>query len=127
MCFPINITQTIIYVMAVIDSVSFGEAKVNGKIYYSDVVVWWDGKVDMVTKTHQFGMTELLSVLRKKPVAVILGTGLEECVEVLEEVSEEMENRGLMLFVEKTPNAIEIFNGMVSQGKRAVAFLHVTF
>lgn len=113
--------------MVIIDSVSFGEAKVDGKTYYSDVVVWWDGKVEMVVKNHQFGMNELLNLLKKKPDVVVLGTGLEGCVEILEEVEQEIENKGLLFFVEKTPNALEVFNAMVNEGKKAVAFLHVTF
>ena len=113
--------------MVSIDSVSFGEAKVDGKIYYSDVIVWWDGHVELVRKSHQFGMSEILNLLRRKPEAVVVGTGLEQCVEILEEVEQEMENRGVLFFVEKTLNALEVFNALVSEGKKAVAFLHVTF
>jgi len=112
--------------MVKIDSVSFGEVRIDGKDYFSDVVVWWDGKIELVIKNHQFGMNELLNLLKKNPEAVIIGTGMESCVEVLEEVTQEMENRGLMLFVESSRNAIEVFNGLVSEGKKAVAFIHAT-
>ncbi len=112
--------------MVQIGSLSFGEIRIDGKDYYSDVAVWWDGMVELVPKTHRFGMSELFLLLGKKPEAVVLGTGLEGCVEVLEEVEQEMENRGLLLFVEKSLNALEVFNGLVSEGKKAVAFIHVT-
>jgi hypothetical protein len=112
--------------MVRIDSVSFGEVRIDGKDYFSDVVVWWDGKIELVVKSHQFGMSELLNLLKKNPEAVIIGTGMESCVEVLEEVQQEMENRGLMLFVESSRNAVEVFNGLVSEGKKAVAFIHAT-
>ena len=112
--------------MVQIDSLKFGEIKIDGKDYYSDVVVWWDGKIEMVVKTHQFGMSELLNLLKKKPQVVILGTGVESCVEILEEVQMEMENRGLLFFVESSSNALEVFNAMVNEGKKAVAFIHVT-
>jgi hypothetical protein len=112
--------------MVRIDSVKFGEIKIDGKDYYSDVVVWWDGKIELVRKTHQFGMSELLNLLKKNPSVVVLGTGIESCVEVLEEVQQEMENRGLLFFVENSANALEIFNAMVNEGKKAVAFMHVT-
>ena len=112
--------------MVLIDSVKFGEIRIGGKDYYSDVVVWWDGKIEMVVKSHQFGMSELLNLLKKKPQVVVLGTGVEGCVEVLEEVQMEMENRGLMLLVENTTNALEVFNAFVNEGKKAVAFMHVT-
>jgi hypothetical protein len=112
--------------MVCIDSIKFGEIRIDGKDYYSDVVVWWDGKIELVVKKHQFGMSELLNLLKKKPEVVVLGTGVESCVEILEEVQQEMENRGIMLFVENSRNAIEIFNGLVSEGKKAVAFIHAT-
>ena len=112
--------------MVLIDSVSFGEASVDGKTYYSDLVVWWDGKVEFIPKNHRFGMSELLSLLRKKPDVVVLGTGFEQCVQVLEEVEQEVEDRRLLFFAEKTQNAFEIFNAMVNEGKKAVACVHVT-
>jgi len=112
--------------MALIDSVKFGEVRIDGKDYFSDVAVWWDGKVELIIKSHQFGMSELLNLLKRGSEAVVVGTGMEGCVEVMEEVGEEMENRGLLLFVENSRNAIEIFNGLVSQGKKAAALIHST-
>ena len=112
--------------MVRIDSLKYGEIRIDGKDYYSDVVVWWDGKIELVVKTHQFGMNELLNLLKKNPEMVVVGTGIEGCVEILEEVTQEMENRELMLFVENSRNALEIFNALVSEGKKAVAFIHVT-
>jgi hypothetical protein len=112
--------------MVHIDSVKFGEIKVGRKDYYSDVIVWWDGKVELIAKTHQFGMDQLLSVLKKEPEAVVIGTGLEGAVEVLEEVQMEMEDRELPLLVEKTQNALQVFNGLVADGKKAAAYIHVT-
>jgi hypothetical protein len=113
--------------MVIIDSVKFGEIRVNGKDYYSDVVVWWDGTVEMVAKTRQFGAAELARLLRKKPELIVLGIGLEGCAEVLEEAEQEMEDRKLMFFVENTANAIEVFNAFAKEGKKVVAFMHVTF
>jgi hypothetical protein len=112
--------------MVLIDSVKFGEIRIDGKDYYSDVAVWWDGKVELVPKTHQFGMSELLLLLEKKPQAVVVGTGLEGAMDILEEAEEEMENRNLLLFMEKSQNALEVFNGLISEGKKAAAFIHVT-
>jgi len=112
--------------MVRIDSLKYGEIRIDGKDYYSDVVVWWDGKIELVVKTHQFGMNELLNLLKKNPEMVVVGTGIEGCVEILEEVTQEMENMELMLFVENSSNALEIFNALVSEGKKAVAFIHVT-
>jgi hypothetical protein len=112
--------------MVKIDSISFGEIRIDGKDYYNDVVIWWDGKIEVAEKSHRFDMNLLLNLLKKNPEAVVLGTGIEGCVEVLEEVEQELENREIMFFAEKSPNAAEVFNGMVSQGKKVAALIHLT-
>ncbi len=113
--------------MVLIDAVKFGEIKIGGTDYYSDVAVWWDGKVELIIKSRQFGMSELFNLLKRGSEAVVVGTGIEEgSIQVMEEVEEEMENRGLPFFVENSRNALEVFNGLVSQGKKAAALIHVT-
>jgi len=112
--------------MVQIDSVSFGEVKIDGKVYYSDVIVWWDGKIEMIPKSHQFGMSELVRLLKKNPDAIVLGTGLEEAVQILEEVEHKVEDDGIRFFPEKSQNAVEVFNGLVSQEKKAVLQMHCT-
>ena len=112
--------------MVQVDSVSFVEVKVDGKVYYSDLIVWWDGKVEMIPKNHQFGMGELLRLLNKGPEAIVLGTGLEGAVQVLEEVEQKIEDDGIRFFPEKSQNAVEVFQGMLALGKRAVLQIHCT-
>ncbi|MEM5812263.1 MAG: MTH938/NDUFAF3 family protein [Candidatus Aenigmatarchaeota archaeon] len=112
--------------MVRIESVSFGEIRIDGKDYYSDVIVWWDGKVDFVTKSHRFGMSELVRLLKKNPDVIIVGTGMEGSVQIEEEAGQKLEDKGISFFPEKTPNAVEVFNSMVSDGRKAVALLHIT-
>ena len=39
---------------------------------------------------------------------------------------EKAKDKGVKLFHEDTPKAVDIFNAMVATGKKAVAFIHTT-
>ena len=112
--------------MVRIDSTSFGDVIVDGKTYYSDVTVWWNGKVDFRDKMHVFGMKEFLRIVEKKPEAVVLGTGQHGVVQVPDEVMEAADKHKIDLFIETSPKAIKIFNSFITEGKKAVAVIHST-
>ena len=52
----------------------FGELDVDGKIYYSDMIVWWDGEIEFVEKDHVFGMED----------AVMIGKMMHDLLSLLE-------------------------------------------
>jgi hypothetical protein len=112
--------------MVRIDSFKYGEVTVKGKTYYSDVVVFWNGKVKMRKKDHVFGIEEFVHILEKEPEAVVLGTGVADMVRPAPEVRDVAKRKGVKLFVDKPENAVDIFNGLIKDGKKAVAVIHTT-
>ncbi len=112
--------------MVNIDGVKFGELEIDGKIYYSDMVVWWDGKIEFRKKSHIFGMPEFKKVLKRKPNAIVIGTGLAGIVKVSNDVKKIIKSKKIKLFVDVSSNAVDIFNGLVKTGKKAVAIIHTT-
>ena len=112
--------------MPAIDAVSYGEIEIGGKTYYSDVVLWWDGKKAFLPKNHILDADFLASLLKRKPEAVVIGIGLEGSVEILPGVKGTAKKHNVRLFVDKTENAVDIFNGLIARDKKAVAVLHVT-
>ena len=112
--------------MASIQFVKFGEVMVDGKVYYSDMIVWWDGEKEFVTKTHILDMQAFSRLLRKKPDIVVVGTGQQGCVRISDDVRERARDRGIKIFEETSAKAADIFNGLVATGKRVVAFIHTT-
>lgn len=112
--------------MVNIDSVKFGELKIDGKIYYSDMTVWWDGKTEFRIKFHVFGMTEFRKLMKRKPDSIVIGTGIGGIVKVPDDVRKEAKKKKTMIFVDVSGNAIEIFNGLVKDSKKAVAVIHTT-
>jgi len=114
--------------MARINSVKFGEIEIEGKIYYSDMVVWWDGKVQYREKSHIFDVEEFLQLLNRKPNVIVVGRGVGEApqLRINSKVKELAEYRKIDLFGERSEKAVELFNAFVSDGKKAVAVIHTT-
>ena len=112
--------------MVEITNVKFGEIEIDKKIYYSDMIVWWDGKVEFRAKLHEFRMGEFLRLLKRKPEIIVVGTGINGICRVLEEVEQVAKDKGVMIFKELSPKAAEMFNGFVADKKRVVAVLHST-
>lgn len=112
--------------MVKIDSTKFGEIVINRKTYYSDMIVWWDGKVEYRDKTHIFGMSEYLKLMKRKPEAIVIGIGQQGAIKIREEVVRAAEDEKIKLFIDQSPRAVDIFNGLILQKKRVVAVIHTT-
>ncbi len=112
--------------MVRIDSTKFGEITVDGKTYYSDMIIWWDGKVEYRPKSHHFGLEEWVVLAAKKPHIVIIGTGQSGVVEIDERVPELAKQQKVEFWAEPSPRAVQLFNAFIDQGKRVVAVIHVT-
>jgi hypothetical protein len=112
--------------MVKIDSTKFGEITIDGRTYYSDMIVWWDGRTEYRPKSHRFGLDEWAALVKKGPQAVIIGTGQSGVVKIDEKVLELAKSQHIELWCEPSPRAVQLFNAFVGQGKKAVAVIHVT-
>jgi len=112
--------------MPAIDSVKYGEIKIEGKTYYSDMVVWWDKRKAMIKKSHILNFSLAMKLLKRKPEAIVVGIGLKGTVHILPEFLEKLEDKKIKLFVDKTDNAVDIYNALLKEGKKVVAVLHVS-
>ena len=112
--------------MVRIDSTKFGEIVIDGKTYYSDVRVWWDGKVEMRESSHTLEMNEFTALLRKKPEILVVGTGDPGTLKILPEVVQAAEDQKVEIFTETSSKATEMFNAFVADKKKVVAVIHVT-
>ena len=112
--------------MVKIDSTKFGEITIDGKTYYSDVTVYWDGKIEYRTKEHVIDVDEFLKLLEKKVDILIVGTGHEGIVDVSKKVRDLALDRKVKIIELQSPYAIEVFNSYASQHKKVVAVIHTT-
>lgn len=112
--------------MVEITNVKFGEIEIDKKIYYSDMIVWWDGKVEFRMKSHVFDISDFVKLLEHDPEIVVMGTGMNGVCKVTEEVEELAEKKDVRIYKELSPKAAEMFNAFVADKKRVVAVLHST-
>jgi hypothetical protein len=112
--------------MVLIDSVKFGEITVKGKTYYSDALVRWDGRVVLRQKKHIIDMDDFIDMAKAKPEAIVIGTGIHDVVRVSGKFRQEANYRGIRLYTDPSAKAVEMFNGLVAQGRKAVALIHTT-
>lgn len=112
--------------MVSIDFVKFGEVMVDGNVYYSDMIVWWDGEKEFIAKDHILDMEIFARLLRKNPDIVVVGTGQHGMVRVSDEVRHKAKDKGIKIFEETSAKAADIFNSMIASGKNVVAYIHTT-
>jgi hypothetical protein len=104
----------------------FGEVEIDGKTYFSDMIIWWDGRIDYREKSHTVTLKEVASLLDRKPDSLVIGTGMSGVVKVDPKVKELAEQKGIKVYVEESPKAAEIFSSFSKSGKKAIAIIHST-
>ncbi|HEY93174.1 MAG TPA: hypothetical protein G4O17_05465 [Dehalococcoidia bacterium] len=113
--------------MNTIDSYQFGLIVVNGKRYYSDVIIfpdrvrdsWWRKSV------HRLCLDDIAEVIAESPEVLVVGTGSSGLVKVLPEVKQSLDAQGIRLIAEPTSEACNIYNKLC-HSQRVVAALHLT-
>jgi hypothetical protein len=112
--------------MVRIDFVKFGEVMIDGEVYYSDMIVWWDGQREFVPKDHILGTDNFSALLRRKPDIIVIGTGLQGMVKITDEARHLAEEKGIKIFEHTSPEAADLFNAMIADSKNVVAYIHTT-
>ncbi len=110
-----------------IDSYSFGRMVVDEQTYTADLIIfpsriessWW-------RKTgHRLCLQDIEEALEEKPEVIVVGTGFTGLMKVEEEVKREVCSKGILLFIEKTKEAVQKFNE-ISTLKKTVGAFHLT-
>ncbi len=111
-----------------IDYYDFGIIVINGKEYHHDVVItpkgiysdWWR------LEGHRLQLPDVRDFLAEEVDAVVIGTGYNGLMRVDREVIDVFSRRGTEVYVARTKEAVEIYNKLVDEGKKVMAFLHLT-
>jgi hypothetical protein len=114
--------------MVKIDSTSFGFITIDGKTYSHDVIVTSEGKVKegRTEVRHLIGRKEFFDLLFERPEAIVIGSGQGGALEISEEIGRFAKEKGVALTVLPTPEAVKEFNRLCEEGKKVVAYIHVT-
>jgi hypothetical protein len=110
-----------------IESYDFGAMVVDGTKYTADLILlpgriepsWWR------KKGHQLALEDIDDVLQEDIEVLVIGTGFFGLMKVSSEVSQAVLSKGIVLRIEKTPKAAQIFNEFAVHQKTAGAF-HLT-
>ncbi|MBN1799671.1 MAG: hypothetical protein JW822_13935 [Spirochaetales bacterium] len=110
-----------------IDAYSFGQIKVDGRTYRSDVIIypekinsfWWR------KEGHNLGLDDLKEVIDYRPEMLIIGQGKLGVMKVRPEVRRQMLKKGIHLFIARTTQAVQKYNEL-AHTKKVVAALHLT-
>lgn len=113
--------------MPQIEDYRFGQIRIDGTEYTSDVIIYPAGVDDNWWRHegHVLKLRDLTEALEAEPEALVVGTGAHERLKITDEVTEELEAREIELIVLETPDAVERYNELQAE-KRAVAALHLT-
>ena len=110
-----------------VEHYSFGNITIDGQTYTSDVIIypervdssWWR------KQGHNLQIEDLAGVITAEPGVVIIGTGYFGLMKVPKETVSHLEAKGIMVYVERTGKAVELFNEL-QKNKTVIAALHLT-
>ncbi|UCH03923.1 MAG: hypothetical protein JSW05_10070 [Candidatus Thorarchaeota archaeon] len=110
-----------------IDNYRFGSIVVDGREYKNDVIIfpdhvesdWWR------RSGHELCVEDLVSVLDFGPRTLIVGTGHNGRMKVLDETTDRLRAIGCELVAKKTKEACEVYNSCRDEDG-VVACLHLT-
>jgi hypothetical protein len=114
--------------MVLINSTEFGSITIDGRTYYNDVIVFWDGEIKEARTfiRHLFGNNEFQELMRKGPEVIVVGTGDSGFLKVSDEVRKLCKQKNVELVEMISKRAIEKFNENLKRGKKVIGFIHTT-
>jgi|YelNatPaOPRAMG01_1025707.scaffolds.fasta_scaffold291555_2 hypothetical protein len=114
--------------MPVVGPTEFGHIFVDGKKYEHDVIIDYTGRVEKgwLKTRHLVDKEEFKQLSKSNPEVILIGNGQYGDCEVSDEFVELAESKGIEVIIKETKEAVEKFNELVKNGKKVVAYMHVT-
>lgn len=111
-----------------IDAYAFGEIRIDGTPYRSDVIIWpdrvkcpwWRGQ------GHVLAADDLAEVLAAPPRLLVIGTGYYGRMAVPRETLAALQAQGVEVHVGRSSEAVEAFNRLARECADVVAAFHLT-
>lgn len=116
--------------------VKFGLIRIGEVTYNYDIIVHTDGSVSRrkkeLSKTlrSKYGHTpltiiEVKGLIEEKPEVIVIGTGIYGALPLLG-VVDYITSSGVKCIIEKTPEAIKIYERFCNEGRKVAAIFHIT-
>ncbi|MCD6278046.1 MAG: Mth938-like domain-containing protein [Desulfurococcales archaeon] len=111
-----------------IDDYDFGVMIIRGKVYKKDLIItpkaindeWWR------IEGHRLQIADVRDYVLEDVDAVVIGTGYDGLMSVDDEVIKVFKDRGKEVLIAKTKDAVNIYNDLVSNGRKVLGFFHLT-
>ncbi len=110
-----------------IESFKFGCITIGGKTYHGDVIVYPD-RVDESwprEEEHRPQIREFADIVNAEPDILIIGTGYAGVLSIPDQIRNYLTSKGIEVRVDKTKQAVELFNSLQGTDKVIAAF-HIT-
>lgn len=104
-----------------ISNYKFGLITINEKQYNHDVEVRWPGQqvLDWWRKeSHVIDLEDIERALEQGPDIIIIGTGAAGIAKITERARQVIEEKGVKLIIEKTMDAVKIFNDFKEKSEK---------
>jgi hypothetical protein len=111
-----------------IDSYSFGKMVIDGKHYYSDLMIYPGGRVvDPWIRSggHKISMDDISGLVVSGPVIIVAGTGINGMAKPDTGLKEKLLKRGIDFFPLDNKKAVKMYNELYRK-KRIGACFHLT-
>ena len=110
-----------------IEDYHFGEVKVSGQRYQSDVIIYPDHIDDHWWRKqgHRLELEDIKKVVEMRPDVIVIGTGNFGLMQVEKNTLEQLRKMNIQVIILPTVKACQEYNKIYSQ-KKVVACLHLT-
>ncbi|MFA6132178.1 MAG: MTH938/NDUFAF3 family protein [Patescibacteria group bacterium] len=116
-----------------IDSTEFGFIIIDNKKFDQVLIIGdqieerdYPRLKELFGTSHRLGPWETEKLLSNKPEVIIVGTGQDGKLEIDEDFLAACRAAGVEVVVEKTPEALVVYNRLISEGKHINALFHTT-
>ena len=110
-----------------IDSYTFGEFVIDGKLYKSNVKLIQDkATACRYFENHIIKLDDFTDLVEQKPEYIIIGTGASGVVDVPQDIIDYIEEHNIKPIIEKTGDAVNTYNDLLKKGKKVCALMHNT-
>lgn len=114
--------------MSIIKAYQFGSITINEEKYDHDVEVrdsgdvlsWWR------KESHVVDLEDIERALEQKPDVLIIGTGAYGVAKLTEKAQKAIKEQAIELIIEKTNDAVKIFNDFQKRQKKIIGLFHLT-
>lgn len=107
---------------------SFGKISIDLKTYTSDLIICPDMIIHPWRRIegHILQSQDLKEIIHMNPDIIVVGTGYFGRMRVAEELINFLNQKAVIFYIKRTPDAVSLFNSLLDDNKKTIACLHLS-